>query len=109
MKGLQSPELEGMKFDYILAQSVFTHVGPQLIEEYIAEVRNYLTDTGRFFFTYDESSEHLVQREVDYLYPFEFFESIATKYGFQLIDCRNEYEHPRNQIMVCFTCLPDTF
>ena len=109
MKGLQSPELEGMKFDYILAQSVFTHVGPKLIEEYIAEVRNYLTDTGRFYFTYDESNVLEIQREVDFLYPFEFFESIATKYGFQLIDCRNEYEHPRNQIMVCFTCLPDTF
>ena len=42
----------GVKFDYILAQSIFSHAAPQMIDKCLGEVRKVLKPNGTFIATY---------------------------------------------------------
>lgn len=100
MEGLQHHALSERQFDFILAQSVFTHLGPELIEIHFQYLDQVLKPGGVFYFTFDEANESNVEREVDFQYPISFFKELSKAHGFRLNDHRSEYVHPRNQVML---------
>lgn len=99
-KDLKFEEFSGELFDYILAQSVFTHLKPENIEECFENIGRIMATGSRFFFTFDEASKYKQISVKDFRYPFSFFETITDRYGFRLVDCRKEYDHPRSQRML---------
>ena len=90
----------GEKFDFLLAQSVFTHLKPHHISECFEYVGHIMNDNSAFYFTYNKGPEYRQTDFKDFYYPLSFFENLAKKYGFKLKECEEEYVHPRGQIMV---------
>lgn len=91
----QDSELENQKFDYVLAQSVFTHLPPAEIEECLANLHKILQPDGSLLATYYSSPDGTVKkfaRAADFGYPFEFFEEVAQEYGLTVEEL--ESEHP---------------
>jgi SAM-dependent methyltransferase len=97
--GLTFEQLEGETFDYILAQSVFTHLGPVQIEECFRHIGAVLNPAGVFFFTFGEAARVRRLKDFVFLYPFDFFEQLATASGLRLARL-SDFEHPRRQILL---------
>lgn len=89
---------ERRKFDYILAQSVFTHLLPEHIEECFSHIGKIMKKRSRFYFTFRQKPK-IEQDGVNIYYPYSFFEDMAKKYNFKIRKCK-KYKHPRKQIMV---------
>jgi cyclopropane fatty-acyl-phospholipid synthase-like methyltransferase len=102
-KDLKFEELKGKAFDYLLAQSVFTHLMPEHIEECFQHVGTIMATGCRFFFTFIQALEFMQGGVKDFMYTASFFDSLAEKYGFNLVDFSIEYGHPRGQKMVRIT------
>ena len=96
-KDLTFREFDGEIFDYLLAQSVFTHLKPESIYECFQNIGRIMSQDSVFFFTFKEASEFKQTGLKDFCYPFSFFQSLADKYGFNLMDLSGEYKHPRGQ------------
>ena len=99
-KDLKFREFSGEAFDYILAQSVFTHLKPEHIKECFENIGHIMHDDSAFYFTYNKGDEFSQTDHKGFVYPFSFFETLAKQYGFKLQDCSKEYDHPRGQLMV---------
>lgn len=99
-KNLKFREFSGETFDYILAQSVFTHLKPEHIKECFEHIGSIMHQTSVFYFTYFKGEEYEQTGLKDFCYPFSFFESLAEQYGFKLQDYSKDYNHPRGQLMV---------
>ena len=99
-KDLKFLEFSDRKFNYILAQSVFSHLKPEHIEECFANIGGIMFDDSAFYFTYNQGEEYKQFDIKGFKYPFSFFESLAEQYGFKLQDCSSVYRHPRRQAMV---------
>lgn len=98
---LEFAEFAGEQFDYLLAQSVFTHLPAESIDECLAHVGLVMRDSSRFYFTYNDAPERVAKPiGMDFRYPLSFFELLAGTYGFRLEDCSAEYAHPRGQRML---------
>jgi len=102
-KDLKFEEFSGKKFDYILAQSVFTHLKPEHIEECFENVGSIMKEDSAFYFTYHEGEEYEQTGFKDFRYPFSFFEFLAKQHEFNLLDYTKDYNHPRGQRMVELT------
>jgi SAM-dependent methyltransferase len=89
----------GETFDVLLAQSVLTHLMPEHIEECFAHIGLIMHARSVFFFTFREAAQYDRVNFKDFDYPFGFFESLAAKHGFT-ITRRDDYRHPRKQVMV---------
>jgi SAM-dependent methyltransferase len=90
--------LPAATFDFLLAQSVFTHLPPEAIEECFAHVGRVMRPAAKFFFTFDDAA-HFIRRGSIWPYPYSFFEALAERYGF-CVELRSDYDHPRGQTMV---------
>ena len=99
-KDLKFREFSGEKFDYILAQSVFTHLGAEHIKECFENVGYIMHKSSVFYFTYNRGEESMRTGLRNFRYTFSYFESLSEQYGFQLQDCSRDYNHPRGQLMV---------
>ncbi|MGB0561703.1 MAG: methyltransferase [Spirulinaceae cyanobacterium] len=99
-QNLKFEQFTGETFDYLLAQSVFTHLKPEHIQECFAYVGDIMDDQSIFFFTYQSALKYTQTNLKDFRYPKSFFESLATQHGFQLSDYAAQYAHPRNQLML---------
>jgi SAM-dependent methyltransferase len=99
-KDLKFREFSGESFDYILAQSVFTHLKSEHIKECFQNIGRVMHDRSGFYFTYQQATEFQQVGLTDFRYPFALFESLAERYGFKLRDRSQEYKHPRGQLMV---------
>jgi SAM-dependent methyltransferase len=102
-KDLQFREFAGEKFDYMLAQSVFTHLMPEHIQECFAHIGGIMNDRSTFYFTYGHGDEYRQTGLKNFKYPFSFFEELAARHGFRVEDCSAQYPHPRGQRMVALT------
>lgn len=102
---LRFAEFAGRRFDYILAQSVFTHLKPEHIEECFAHVGAVMAPGAGFYFTYAEADRYVQRTEKDFSYPFSFFAGLASRLGLHATDLR-DYPHPRQQRMAVLT-LPE--
>ena len=99
-KDLKFEEFEGEVFDYLLAQSVFTHLKPVHIEECFQHIGQIMNQDSVFFFTFKEALKFKHTALKDFCYPFSFFQSLAAQYGFDINNCSEDYKHPRGQHMV---------
>lgn len=85
------------KYDFLLAQSVFTHLPQGHIEQAFAHIGRVMHEDLLFFFTFNEPM--FKPRPISvFEYPFELFAGLARRYGFD-IERRVDYAHPREQTM----------
>jgi SAM-dependent methyltransferase len=105
-KNLKFSEFEGSTFDFLLAQSVFTHLPPEHIEECFAHIRNVMHDESVFYFTYHSGKTFSQKGSKGFRYPVCFFETLAGQFGFELRDESIAYAHPRGQRMAELKTLP---
>jgi SAM-dependent methyltransferase len=97
--GLTFSDLEGRKFDFLLAQSVFTHLLPDQVEQCFQNLHKVMSDTSRFFFTFYESPEKFKKRtKKDFSYPKSFFDDLARRHNLNLT--LHSYAHPTGQKML---------
>lgn len=99
--GLTFKELEGCKFDYILAQSVFTHMPEEDIEECFRNLNKILRPAGAFFATFNEGHRHRMFHKIAmvFRYPASLFHSLGEEYGYS-VRVDDTFVHPRGQKML---------
>lgn len=99
--GLTFKELEGRKFDYILAHSVFTHMPEEDIEKCFRNLHKILKRKGAFFTTFKEGHRHRMFHKIamGFRYPASFFHSLGEKYGYS-VRVDDTFVHPRRQKML---------
>jgi SAM-dependent methyltransferase len=101
---LKFQEFSGQCFDFMLAQSVFTHLKPEHIQECLLHIRHLMQPDSRFFFTFHYSAAPIQTGSVDFRYPFSWFQELADQYGFNIYNRSLEYAHPRQQWLAEITC-----
>ena len=102
-------EFEGQEFDFFLAQSVFTHLPAEIIEECFAHIGTCMHNDSRFYFTYFLGKAVKQTGVKDFSYPQEFFEDMASKYGFHGASVSASYPHPVGQKMFLVSNKRDTY
>lgn len=98
-RNLSFEEFESESFDYLLAQSVFTHLKAEHIEECFRHIGRIMRPESCFFFTYYPGPEYRQRGRKTFEFPFSFFESLAELRGFELTDRAADYPHPSRQRM----------
>jgi len=98
-RDLRFAPFAGETFDFLLAQSVFTHLMPEHVDECFAHVGAVMHALSVFFFTFRQAAEFKRTTVKDFDYPFAFFEGLAARQGFAIAR-RDDYRHPRQQVMV---------
>ena len=96
-------ELDGEVFDYILAQSVFTHLPRSQIVECFENVHNIMNTESELYATIFTEQDHggLKSGLNNYTYDTEQFMDMAEKNGLSAnMLSVEEYIHPRRQRMV---------
>ncbi len=106
-KDLRFEEFDEEAFDYLLAQSVFTHLKPEHIEECFQHLGRIMHQASIFFFTFNEAAEFEQSDLKGFRYPLSFFRSLADRNGFELRDRSEDYEHPRGQRMASLSRVAD--
>jgi SAM-dependent methyltransferase len=91
------------KYDFILAQSVFTHLLEEHIEEAFANIHKVMHKESRFYFTTLESDRIKINNHKDIYYPTSFFREKAIKYNYEISDYSSRYDHPKGQKMLMVT------
>lgn len=86
-------------FDFVLAQSVFTHLPKPLIEECFANIGKIM---GRFYFTFLDPRLH-TDTAKDFAYPFDYFAELGERNGLAVENVSGRYPHPRGQKMALAT------
>jgi len=99
-KNLKFEELRGKTFDFLLAQSVLTHLPPESIEELFENIGKVMKEKSSFYFTYFDGERYKHFSIEDFRYPFSHLESLAKEHGFSVKDYSNEYPHPIGQKMI---------
>ncbi|MBL27016.1 MAG: hypothetical protein CMM50_05625 [Rhodospirillaceae bacterium] len=89
----------GHQYDFIIAQSVLTHLPADFVENIFIELRDVLKPGGCFFFTYWRGKKYDRVGVKDFYYPFDTLADMARKHGFSLEDYESRYDHPRGQSM----------
>lgn len=96
---LEFAEFAGASFDYILAQSVLTHLPAEIIAECFDHVGRVMHPASKFYFTYWSAEEPSQIGVKDFAYPWRFFEGLAAVSGFEAQELSASYPHPRGQKM----------
>lgn len=83
---LRFEELGSDSIDVALAQSVFTHLPPDLVQECLEHIPRVLADGGRFYATYHEAEEYhavpgLRMGSDSMRYPFSDLKAMAEEAG----------------------------
>ncbi len=89
------------RFDYIIAQSVFTHTDPDTTLVIMRAAAEHMHDSSQFLATFWIRNEFGESRGVDYYYPAERIMDMAEKSGLRP-EIKDDYEHP-SQKMVIFS------
>lgn len=99
-KNLKFDFLEGATFDFLLAQSVFSHLQPDHIRECFDNLEKVMAPGARFLFTHHPGERYRQRSQTDFEYPRSFFEEVADSRGFDIADLSEGYQHPRAQNML---------
>lgn len=106
----------GVRFDYAIAQSVYTHLPWNSILRSLINIQMVLKPNGKFFATFfeAESPEHRLKSfkhvaggrvtypdRDPYHYEFDVFEELARRVGLMVTYIGN-WDHPRDQRMMVF-------
>ena len=88
-------------FDFILAQSVFSHLPKKDLEECFAHMKKLFHKSTLFYATFFSSESYMLREagcDVSYTYPVEYMQSLCKQYGFTSKVV--EYAHGRGQTML---------
>jgi SAM-dependent methyltransferase len=92
-RDLKFTEFANEHFDFILAQSVFTHLMAEHIEECFAHIGAIMQPSSSFFFTFKEADAVARPSKKAFRYPFKFFQELADRHRFT-VELMNDYNHP---------------
>ncbi len=101
-RNLKFQDLRSERFDFLLAQSVFTHLDRSHIEECFEHVGEIMHDSSIFFFTFYESEYFAHDRAKRFRYPVTYFETLAELHDFKL-EREPNYQQPSGQRMARLT------
>lgn len=89
------------RFDFLLAQSVFTHLRPSIIEQCLTHAKKVMHGSSVFFFTFFEGKSERAIGAISFEQSFGFYERLAARNGF-LLSRHPDYDarHPRRQKML---------
>lgn len=92
--------------DYGIAQSLFTHLPPAIIETCFAKLRTFMQPDGRFYATYFESDSPASNPEEPhdhgfFVYTRRQMEEFGEKHGWKA-EYIGKWNHPRDQVIVCY-------
>jgi cyclopropane fatty-acyl-phospholipid synthase-like methyltransferase len=89
----------GARFDFLLAQSIFSHTGPDLLDRWLADAARLLDDTGALAATYLEGEQDPAESGWIYpgcvLYRRDTMASMAARHGLQFVPL--DWHHPRQR------------
>lgn len=100
---LQFHEFAGNSFDYVIAQSVLSHLKIHQIEECFENVHRILEPESKFYATYFNKSDAGASSLNGYVFSYEFevIERLAEDSGLVVRELsKDDYPHPRNQRML---------
>lgn len=92
--------LQGKKFDFLLAQSVFSHLMPEHIVECFSHISTVMDSGSKFLFTFHPSESFRQRSLINFEYNPDFFHDLANKHDFNIEDLSVDYHHPRGQCMM---------
>jgi len=98
-KSLHFSDLSKESFDFLLAQSVFTHLPREEIQKCFIGLQRIMHSESLFFFTFRVGDRPRRVGLKAFQYPLEFFENLAGQHNLRLDDLSNDYPHPRRQAM----------
>ena len=94
------------RFDYIIAQSVFTHTDPDTTLLIMRAAAEHMHDSSQFLATFWIRDDFGESRGVDYYYPVDGIRDMAEKSGLRP-EFKDDYEHPSQKMVVfCKLSLP---
>ncbi len=94
---------QGVEFDVVLAQSVFTHMPLADIGRCLEGVRRVLRPGGRFFATFNDGRGSRIDYALGTFYhPFQALHDAGMRAGFR-VERMGDYPHPDEQSMALFT------
>lgn len=109
-------ELFKKKFDYAIAQSVFTHLPVNVIQRCLINIEKVLNPGGKFYATFFETKNKFNDQPVNqsnsggvithldkdpYHYHLSLFEYLISDSTLKM-EYIGDWHHPRNQKMLCF-------
>ena len=98
-KDLELKEFDNNMFDFLLAQSLFTHLPEDEIAVCLGSARRVMNGTGRFYFTVFESDEDRYDRDMEnFHYTRGTVERLCGAAGLRL-ERLDDFAHPRQQVM----------
>ena len=86
-------------FDYIIAQSVFTHTDPDTTLVIMRAAAEHMHDSSQFLATFWMRDDFGESRGVDYYYPAVGIMDMAEKSGLWP-EFKDDYEHPSQKMVV---------
>ena len=94
----------GQQADFAIAQSLFTHLPPNLIERCFEKLHPWLKDDGAFYATYFETDVAMKNAKTPhdhgyFAYTREEIEGFGSNYGFKARYI-GDWNHPRDQKVV---------
>lgn len=102
---LSFKELEGEKFDFILAHSVFTHMPLSDIDQCLRNIKAIMKNDSVFFATFKESEKVRGGKyRLTFFYPFSVMKELCQKHCLKVE--KVDYKHPAGQKMLKITPLP---
>ena len=97
---LNFEDFEGKTFDFILAQSVLTHMPQNNIEMCLKNVRKVMDKDTIFFATFFMDDKVLATRNyMTFHFPLQLMQDIGDEYGHE-VTLMEDYNHPRGQSML---------
>ena len=94
---------QGEIFDFILAQSVFTHMPLSFIEECFSHVHKVIDNNSIFFATFHDGIDKCFTLDnLNFYYPFNVLRNIGNKNNLEVI-LVEDLIHPRKQKMMKIT------
>ena len=102
---LNFDDFEGMRFDFILALAVFTHMPPEDIEICLKNIHKVMAPGALFFATYyDDRAVKASFAHLNFYYTFEALKDMGAAYGLR-VEPVPDFMHPRGQKMIKMSSL----
>ena len=83
-------------FDFVIAQSVFTHNPPHLLSEFLSTIKLNINKDSKVYVTFSVGNSDYNLRNVDFIYQNSTIEKSAQKNGFKCSIVDN-WEHPSQE------------
>jgi SAM-dependent methyltransferase len=103
----EDKQLQDQTFEFILAQSVFTHLPRSDIKECLENIHNVLSNSGVFYATFNKTTEedYATRRGLDRYHTIEFYKDLASETGTEISEVPTN--HPNELSLLEIEYEPD--